>query len=199
MALAPFAAQQSYTVSNCYIGQHYGAFHHAKSSARSHWCRQIRPDGQLTMKWWPFEMGLYIFTRGEEKDGLNCSRWSLLVKITPCVFPDVRWLALSWLDTVRGIAEKSQLLIDENAFLWLVCHKSAVYFLDWWLMWVGSEHYGWSRPQVLGAMRKETAQATGSKPVSTASPWSLLQFLLPGSCLDFLPWLPFTMNTNWDM
>jgi hypothetical protein len=35
--------------------------------------------------------------------------------------------------------------------------------------------------------RKQAEQAMGSKPVSSVPPWPLLQFLHPGSCLEFLP------------
>lgn len=39
-------------------------------------------------------------------------------------------------------------------------------------------------------------QVWGDKPVSSASPWSLLQFLLPGSGLEFLAWLASMMSRN---
>jgi hypothetical protein len=38
---------------------------------------------------------------------------------------------------------------------------------------------------VVGAIRKQAEQAIGSKPVSSTPPWSLLQFLPLGSCLNF--------------
>jgi hypothetical protein len=35
-----------------------------------------------------------------------------------------------------------------------------------------------------------------SKPVSSISPWSLLQFLPPGPCLEFLSWLALLMESD---
>lgn len=42
---------------------------------------------------------------------------------------------------------------------------------------------------VLGCIRKQTEQAMKQKPVSNIPPWSLLQFLRPGSTHEFLFWL----------
>lgn len=41
---------------------------------------------------------------------------------------------------------------------------------------------------VLYCVRKADEQAGGNKPVNFISPWSLLQFLLSGSCLAFPHW-----------
>lgn len=46
--------------------------------------------------------------------------------------------------------------------------------VEWMILWVGS----------LGAIRKQTEQAMGDQPGSSISPWSVFQFLLPGSYLD---------------
>jgi hypothetical protein len=46
---------------------------------------------------------------------------------------------------------------------------------------------------VLDYMRKQTEQATRNKAVSQILPWPLLQFLLSGSCLEFLASIP-SMN-----
>jgi hypothetical protein len=47
------------------------------------------------------------------------------------------------------------------------------------------------RQVVLDCINKPTEQATRSKPISSITPWSLLQFLPPGFCLEsaltFLP------------
>lgn len=48
----------------------------------------------------------------------------------------------------------------------------------------------------LGSIRKQAEQAMESNLVSSISPWLLVQFLLPGCCLEFLPWLPSEMNYN---
>ncbi|MQL00601.1 hypothetical protein EI005_25685 [Escherichia coli] len=42
-------------------------------------------------------------------------------------------------------------------------------------------------------VRKKAEQVMGSKPVSSTPPWPLLQFLLSGSCLEFLASIP-SMN-----
>jgi hypothetical protein len=39
---------------------------------------------------------------------------------------------------------------------------------------------------LLGAIRKQAEKIKRSKPVSSTPPWPLLQFLLAGSCLEFL-------------
>ena len=43
-------------------------------------------------------------------------------------------------------------------------------------------------------MWMQAEKAVGSKPVCSALPRLLLQFQPPGSCLEFLSWLPFTMD-----
>lgn len=47
---------------------------------------------------------------------------------------------------------------------------------------------------VLVGVRKWHHQFRRSKTVSSTSPWSLLQFLSPGSCLEFLPRFPSAME-----
>jgi hypothetical protein len=43
-----------------------------------------------------------------------------------------------------------------------------------------------SGQMILGCMGRQAEKAMGSKPVNIVPLWSLLQFLPPGSCLDFL-------------
>lgn len=38
-----------------------------------------------------------------------------------------------------------------------------------------------------------------SKPLSSTPPWSLCQFCSPGSCHEFLPWLPSVLDYDWVM
>lgn len=47
---------------------------------------------------------------------------------------------------------------------------------------------------VLVGIRKWAEQDMGNKPVSSMLPWSLLQFLTPDSCLEFLSLLPSMMD-----
>lgn len=46
----------------------------------------------------------------------------------------------------------------------------------------------WTVP-LLGREKQTEEAALGSKPVSSVSPWPLIQFLPSGSGLEFLPWL----------
>jgi hypothetical protein len=45
-------------------------------------------------------------------------------------------------------------------------------------------------PAVLSCIRKKAEMVMEEKPVNNIPPWSLLQFLPQGSCLEFLSWLP---------
>jgi len=47
---------------------------------------------------------------------------------------------------------------------------------------------------VLDGVRKQTEQAMGSKAVNSAPLWLLLQFMSPGSYLEFLPRCSFMIN-----
>lgn len=56
---------------------------------------------------------------------------------------------------------------------------------------VGSATLGLVVP---GAVRKQAKQVMESKPVRGVTSQPLLQLLPPGSCLEFLPWLPLVMD-----
>lgn len=52
--------------------------------------------------------------------------------------------------------------------------------------------YPWS--VCSGLYKRQAERATRSKAINSVLPGSLLLFLLPGSCLEFLSWLLFMMN-----
>lgn len=45
-------------------------------------------------------------------------------------------------------------------------------------------------------LRKQAEQAIRSKPISSILPWSLLQSIPLGPCLQFLPWIPLMMDCS---
>lgn len=51
-----------------------------------------------------------------------------------------------------------------------------------------------NEPLVLGWIRKQSEQATGSKPVSSTTPWPLFQFLCPGYYLELRLLFPWMMD-----
>jgi hypothetical protein len=69
---------------------------------------------------------------------------------------------------------------------------SCIFFIS---DWSGREQAMRGRAQamgavVLGCIMEQTEQAMRIKPVNSIHPWLLLQFLPPGSCLDFPPCHP---------
>lgn len=91
------------------------------------------------------------------------------------------WLTLWHCDTNYGSFWKThpqwRKMIPQD---WPVGH-----FLGWWGMWENPEGSAISGMTVLGPnFRKQSEQATGSKPVSSSA-WPLLLCVTPGSCPDF--------------
>lgn len=72
---------------------------------------------------------------------------------------------------------------------------SVGHLLDYPLKYEGSTTDGAISDQVgMGCIRKVAEKARGRKPESRVLPWSLLQFLPPGSSSEFLPWLQSKMD-----
>ena len=70
------------------------------------------------------------------------------------------------------------------------------HFLSWWSRgedpWWVVPSLGWV---VLGSLRKQAEQVSGSKPVKNIPPWPLHQLLLP-DLLEFQSWHPLVINSN---
>lgn len=81
-----------------------------------------------------------------------------------------------------------------NAPIKLSVGKSVGNFLEWCgrtQSTMGSVVRG---PAVLGDTRKQTEQSVGNKPVLSIPSRPLLHFLPLGSCLEFPPWWPSSVN-----
>lgn len=67
--------------------------------------------------------------------------------------------------------------------------KAVLYFLDWWLMWLGlSLWVGIPWAGGLGLYRTLVEKTRESKPVCSTPPWLLLSSLALSSCPDFSSW-----------
>jgi len=64
-------------------------------------------------------------------------------------------------------------------------------------MWEGQCHYWQCHPrQVILSVIKKLSRLWKASLWAATLQWPLFQFLSPGSCLDCLPWLPF--SCDWD-
>lgn len=102
----------------------------------------------------------------------------------------VRFVLFLFLSTQARAALKEWLSIEKK-----YAHKDRPlvslwgHFLDKWLMWEGSAHYGQWHPWASGPglVKKQAEHAEESKPESSLPLWSLLEFLPPGSaCIPAL-------------